>query len=178
MKGDDLNGKKWKIDWGELSIPLLILAFSIAFIVQIIGSRLLSVGFAVFSLAVLVPLQILIIFKYAIRRVEKDEKEEIFQKSKENRLARLNLSEIFSLKASDEEKVKQVRFNVLFVICFGVIGYLFGFHAFTFSFCLLSLLALGVKPIPLFSITLGTTLFMYIIFDRLLMFPLPRGALW
>ena len=175
MKSDDLNGKKLKIDWGELLIPLLILAFSIAFIVQIIGSRLLSVGFAVFSLAVLVPIQILIIFKYAIRRVEK---EEIVQKPKENLLARLNLSEIFSLKASDEEKVKQVRFNVLFVICFGVIGYLFGFHAFTFSFCLLSLLALGVKPIPLFSITLGTTLFMYIIFDRLLMFPLPRGALW
>ena len=176
MKSDDGNGKKWKIDRGELLIPLLILAFSIAFIVQIIGARLLSVGFAIFSLAVLIPIQILIIFKYAIRRVEK---EEIVQKSKENWLARLNLGKVFSLKLWDEEGVKQIRFNLLFVICFGVIGYLFGFHAFTFFFTLLSLLALGVtKPIPLFSITLGTVLFMYIIFDRLIMFPLPRGILW
>lgn len=175
MSGDDVNGKKWKIDWGELVIPLFCLAFSIAFLVQIIGLRLLSVGFAIFTLVVFLPIVILLILQFGVRRVEAKK----LEKPKGDWLARLSPGKILTLRKTDDPAVKQVRFIILFILCFGVIGYLFGFHAFTFCFSLLSLRALGVtKPVQLLSLTFGITLFMYLIFDRLLMFPLPRGALF
>lgn len=178
MSGDDVDvkGKKWKIDCGELIIPFLFLVFSVGFIVQIIGLSLLSVGFAIFTLVVFLPIVILLILQFGVRRVRV---EESGKPRKEDWLARFSPGKVLTLKKTDDPAVKQVRFIILFILCFGVIGYLFGFHAFTFCFTLLSLRALGVtKPVQLLSLTFGITLFMYLIFDRLLMFPLPRGALF
>ena len=175
MKNESIRPRKTKIEWGEVIIPLCFLIFCLTYVVQVIGLSLISVAFATFCLVVLVPVSILIILKFGISRGE----EEILEAPKEPLLARLNLRQIVSLRTSDNVAVKQIRFLVLYVLCLGIVCYIFGFNIFTPCFVLLTLYTLGVtKPIQYLSISVGVGLFMYLIFDRLLMFPLPRGIFY
>jgi hypothetical protein len=167
------KGKVTTIDWGEMIIPVCFLILCLTYIVQVVDLSPLSLIFAMFCLLMLIPTLILIIVKFAVHGVKE---EKVIRKHAE--AAKSRLRSFVSLKETDKAEVKQFRFVVVYVICFGVVGYLFGFIFFTPAFIFFTLMALGVKRLaPLIGITLATSLFMYVVFDRLLMFPLPRGIL-
>jgi hypothetical protein len=156
-------------------IPIGFLILCLTYFVQVIELSFISVAFATFCVVVIVPVSILIILKFGISR----EKEEILEAPAQPLSARLNLRQIVSLRTSDNVAVKQIRYLVLYMLCLGIVCHIFGFNIFTPCFVLLTLYTLGVtKPIQYLSISAGVGLFMYLIFDRLLMFPLPRGILF
>ncbi len=173
MKSESIRRKKTKINWAEMAIPLCFLLLCITYFVQVLELSFISVAFATFCVVVMVPVLFLIILKFGLRRAEE---EEIVEKPEGKWFARFKVVQGLSLITGDSARVKQFRYLVIYMFCLGVICYLFGFTAFTLCFVLLTLVSLGVtKPIQFLSITAGVTLFMYLIFDRLLMFPLPRG---
>jgi hypothetical protein len=177
--GRHLKEKKRKIHWGELSVPVLFMAFSIGFFVQLIGLSWLSIGFSLMTLGVFVPIVMILIFKFGLPVVRAEKKAVTKKDTWKSWWVRLSPGKVLSFKKTDDSAAKQVRFIILYIFCFAVISYFLGFHAFTFCFSFLSLAALGVhKPVQLLSLTFGITLFMWLIFGKFLMFPLPRGVLF
>lgn len=166
MRNRNVRGKVIKVKWGEFLVPLIFMGFCISYIVQVVDVILLSIAFAIGILVILIPILIILIRKSIVKEDAKE--------CEGNRVD--SLWKFLPAYARNVAKNKQAMITVIFIFCFGVICYIFGFVGFTLALTLLILLLLGVsKPIHLAAIAVGLALFIYFVFIRFLYYPLPRG---
>ena len=165
-----------EINWGETIIPLFFLVFCISYIIQVIHIKFLSIAFASITITLMIPIIMVVILRN-IKIIKRDRvnrsQPDLVKKSKTT-MVELIITNIINIL-----NVKKIRFIIIFSLCFGVIGYLFGFLCFLLIFCMLTLLLLGVKKVfYIISFSCITTFLIYYIFVKFLYVYFPKGFIF
>ena len=162
-----------EINWAEIIIPLFFLSFCISYTIQIIHINFLSIAFASISLILMIPI-LMVLFLRNIKIVKREKVNE--SKSDSVKKSKTTLFQLIITNIINILNIKKIRLIITFLLCFGVIGNLFGFIYFILFFNMLTLFFLGVKKvfyIIIFSCII--TFLLYYVFGKILYVPFPQG---
>jgi hypothetical protein len=166
MSNDGSQKKRIGVNWGELMLPLLFLAVCVAYFIQAMGVSFDNLVFPLFVAVFIIPALAALI----VQSVTKKQDSDVSEESSSVSLRSIRTKVLSALNSNP------IRVSLIFVFCYGIINYLFGFTVFIFSFSFLTLLALGTSNRwVLVVLPLGLSLLIYFVFIRLCYVPLPKG---